>query len=112
MTKIVTLFVRKNTLFNRNILILLKRKIIETMARCLHIYMHRHKRPGKYKGHKMIVVTVMNGGFKWYLKGTTWTSALERADKFDEVMVAMSAVVKAKKFMKPALFKSVQYESV
>jgi len=60
----------------------------------------------------MIIVTVENGGIKWYLKSTTWTSLPDRADSFDSLIVAKAAVEKAKKFMKPLLFKKkLQYEN-
>lgn len=57
------------------------------------------------------VAKLSNNGVDWYLRGTTWTS-LERADRFDDPILAMSAVLKAKKFTQPKLFKKIEYVGV
>lgn len=53
----------------------------------------------------MFTVGLKNGGFKWYLKCTTWTSELEQADKFASVHEAGIALDNAKKFMHVSLKK-------
>ena len=54
----------------------------------------------------MLRVRVENGGYTWCLKGTTWTGAPERADKFETRELAQAALDKAKSFTKPKLWKS------
>lgn len=56
----------------------------------------------------MIVVKLENGGFTWYLKRTTWTSDLDRADKFGEAAKASEALKTASKFMKKSMVKKAQ----
>lgn len=47
----------------------------------------------------MFQVIVIND-FKWYLRGTTWTSDKRRADKFPTASAAQQAFDNAKKFMR------------
>lgn len=54
----------------------------------------------------MYLVKVENGGMEWFLKRTTWTSQLERADKFDNEEQARQAAKKAEMFMAPKIKKS------
>lgn len=42
----------------------------------------------------------------WYLKATTWTSELSRADKFDSMEQASVALDKAAKFAKKSVIKA------
>lgn len=44
-------------------------------------------------------VQLINNGHTFYLKGTTWTSAPERASLFPSAVHAQEALEKAKKFM-------------
>jgi hypothetical protein len=50
-------------------------------------------------------VQLINNGFTFYLRGTTWTSDPARANLFPDPALASAALAKAKKFTKPALFK-------
>jgi len=52
-----------------------------------------------------IVVTPGYGG-NWYLRGTTWTGEQERANKFTTHEAALTALNRARRFMKPAAFKA------
>jgi hypothetical protein len=54
----------------------------------------------------MIVVTVQNRlmGIKFWLKGTVWTAAEERAQKFESAEAAQAAFERAMKFQKPRAF--------
>ena len=48
----------------------------------------------------------------FYLKGTTWTSTIERASKFDTKEQAQQALDKAAKFMKKSVVKLAKIETV
>lgn len=50
-------------------------------------------------------VQLINNGFTFYLRGTTWTSDPARADRFTDRDAAADGAKKAKKFTKPALYK-------
>lgn len=51
------------------------------------------------------VVTVVNAGARFWLKGTTWAFSLERAQRFDTTEAAFAAIERAKKFHKAAVMK-------
>jgi hypothetical protein len=60
----------------------------------------------------MIIATVENQGQTFYLKGTTWTFRVERADQFETLEAAKAAAVKAVKaarFMTKTLAKKIQF---
>lgn len=58
-------------------------------------------------------VTLMNGGTKWYLRRTTWTSDEARGDTFATREAAEQAIEKAKKFLASArLKKAISIEDV
>jgi hypothetical protein len=54
----------------------------------------------------MVVVTIKNRqtGIKFWLKGTVWSFAEERAQKFDSVEAAQAAFERSMKFQKPRSF--------
>lgn len=54
----------------------------------------------------MFKVHINNLGHNWYLRGTTWTCDIMRADKFDNREDAQSALLKAKKFMVVKMYKA------
>lgn len=51
------------------------------------------------------IVTVTHNNQEWPLKGTTWAFSMDRAQKFETSADAHAALVKAKPFMKAAMFK-------
>lgn len=51
------------------------------------------------------VVTVVNEGTRFWLKGTTWAFRLERADRFPSTDAAFAAIKRAAKFHKAAVMK-------
>jgi hypothetical protein len=51
------------------------------------------------------IVTVVNQGTRFYLKGTTWAFALERAQRFASTDEAFAAIQKAWKFNKASVMK-------
>jgi hypothetical protein len=54
---------------------------------------------------KTYIVTVENNGETWPLRGTIWAFSMERAQHFASEAAAQAALDKAKKFMKPALYR-------
>jgi hypothetical protein len=54
---------------------------------------------------QVYVVTVENGGQTYFLKDTTWSFSIDRADGFETIEAAAQATLKAHQFMKPALRK-------
>lgn len=44
--------------------------------------------------------TLENGGYTWYMRGTTWTSDRDRATEYDDLDAAFAAQRKAGQFMK------------
>lgn len=54
---------------------------------------------------KQTVVTVVNSGVRFWLKGSTWAFAFDRADRFPTTDLAFAAIERAKKFNKPAVMK-------
>jgi hypothetical protein len=58
----------------------------------------------------MILVTVNNKDTKFYLRGTTWVFAIERANRFSSIEDAKVAIEKARKFMPPSVFKKISFE--
>jgi hypothetical protein len=60
----------------------------------------------------MHVVTVINNNVKFYLKGTTWTSSLDRASKFASDAIAAEFAIKAERFMAPKIRKSYKIEKL
>jgi len=60
----------------------------------------------------MFIVTVENNGEKWPLKGTVWAFSMDRAQKFETQADATAALLKAKQFMKAAIFKKAKIEEV
>ena len=51
------------------------------------------------------VVTVVNQGTRFWLRSTTWTFSIERADRFETTDKAFAAIERAKKFNKSSLMK-------
>ena len=45
-----------------------------------------------------IVVTVVNAGTRFWLRGTTWAFRFERADRFDSTDAAFAAIKRGAKF--------------
>jgi len=60
----------------------------------------------------MIIVTVENEGNKFYLRGTTWSFSQDRASQFADAQAAQAGLERARKFMKPALYKRAVQEEV
>lgn len=58
------------------------------------------------------IVTVIYNGQKWPLRGTVWAFDMSRAQQFDTAEAAQAALDKAKRFMKPSLFKKARIEAV
>lgn len=54
------------------------------------------------------IIHVENGGVDYWLRGTTWTSERARANEFMNLESASRAMVKAKTFMKLALYRKVK----
>ena len=59
----------------------------------------------------MFVVTVTNNGIKWPLRGTNWAYSMDRAQQFETHAAAQAALEKARKFMKPAIYKRAVIEA-
>jgi len=53
----------------------------------------------------MFIVTVTNNGNEFPLRGTNWAYSMDRAQVFATRDDAAAALEKARKFMKPAMFK-------
>ncbi len=53
----------------------------------------------------MTVVTVVNQSTRFWLKGTTWSFSLERADRFPSTDAAFAAIARASKFNKASIMK-------
>lgn len=53
----------------------------------------------------MFIVTVAHNGEIWPLRGTVWAFSMDRAQKFETPEAAAAALEKARKFMKPAIYK-------
>ncbi len=51
------------------------------------------------------VVTVDHNGQTWPLRGTTWAYSADRAQIFESKEAAEAALLKAKKFMKAAIYR-------
>lgn len=60
----------------------------------------------------MFVITVVNNGMKFWLKGTTWVYREERADVFHDVGSALEAAKKAERFMHHKIKKSYTVEKI
>ncbi|BCH11980.1 hypothetical protein MesoLj131c_62380 [Mesorhizobium sp. 131-3-5] len=60
----------------------------------------------------MFIVIVIHNGEKWPLRGTVWAYSMDRAEQFPSEQAAKAALDKAKKFMKPAIFKKARIEPV
>jgi hypothetical protein len=58
------------------------------------------------------VVTVVNAGQRFWLKGTTWTFDKSRAHKFADTAAANAAIERASKFNKKAVMKRAEVWSV
>lgn len=56
----------------------------------------------------MLIAIVENMGLTYYLTGTTWTLARERASEYDNGAAAILAVDRAKKFMPKKLAKKIK----
>ena len=56
-----------------------------------------------------MIVTTENEGRTFYLRGTTWAFDADRANKFETLEQAKEAVEKAKKFMKPKIYKAIKF---
>ena len=59
----------------------------------------------------MFIVTVTNNGIKWPLRGTVWAFDMSRAQIFPTREAAQAALVKAKPFMKAAIYKRAVIEA-
>lgn len=59
-----------------------------------------------------MLVTTENQGVIFYLKGTTWAFNSDRADKFETLEQAKSAVEKARKFMHTKIYKAIKYKEM
>ena len=59
----------------------------------------------------MYVVTVINKGQKFWLRGTTWAFRLERADKFSSRDAATEKAMKAERFMAASIRRKYKIES-
>lgn len=57
-------------------------------------------------------VEVVNGGFTWYLRGTTWTSDPARAYTWPTELKAREGLLRAKPFTKPAVYRAAQFVEV
>jgi hypothetical protein len=55
----------------------------------------------------MYIITAPNG---WWLRGTTWTGDIEKADRFSDQASAYAAIGRAKKFMKPVIYKKLSID--
>ncbi len=51
------------------------------------------------------VVTVVNQATRFWLKGTTWSFSLDRADRFDSVDAARAAITRASRFNKASVMR-------
>jgi len=58
------------------------------------------------------IVTVMYGGQKWPLRGTTWAFSMDRATHHETREEAQAALEKARQFMKPATYRAALVEEV
>jgi hypothetical protein len=54
-------------------------------------------------------VEVVNGGFTWYLRGTTWTSDPARAYSFPTEAKAREGLERAKPFTQAKLYKAARF---
>lgn len=54
------------------------------------------------------VVTVVNQSMRFWLRVTTWSAHLERADRYETATDAQNAITKASKFHKKSLMKRVE----
>jgi len=52
--------------------------------------------------------SIQNNGFTFYLRKTTWTTVPGREDIFPTEEAARAALLKAKPYTKPALYKKAQ----
>jgi hypothetical protein len=59
----------------------------------------------------MFIVTVVNNGAKWPLRGTTWAFDMSRAQTFPTREAAQAGLEKARKFMKPAIYRRAVIEA-
>jgi hypothetical protein len=55
-----------------------------------------------------IVVTVVNEGARFWLRGTTWAFSLDRADRFPSVVEADLAIERAYRFNKAKVMRRVE----
>lgn len=55
----------------------------------------------------MLIIVTKNEGQTFYLRGTVWTSCIDRAAKYGTIEQATAAIEKAKKFMHPHVYKAV-----
>lgn len=58
------------------------------------------------------IVTVEHNGEKWPLRGTAWAYSMDRAQSFPTRETAQAALDKAKKFMKPAIYRKARIEQI
>lgn len=61
---------------------------------------------------KSYIVTVINNGSEWPLRGSVWAFSMERAQHFATREEAQTALNKARPFMKAAVFKKAQIKEV
>jgi len=56
-----------------------------------------------------MIVTTVNKGVTFYLRGTTWTFNIDRASVFTSREAAETAVKKARMFMVPSIYAAIKY---
>jgi hypothetical protein len=60
----------------------------------------------------MFIVILENMGNKFFLRSTVWASAQDRATQFDSMEAAQAGLLKAKQFMKAAMYKKAMIVSI
>ena len=58
------------------------------------------------------IVTIDHNGETWPLRGTVWAYSMDRAQRFETRELAQAALLKAKPFMKAAMFKKARIVEV
>ena len=60
----------------------------------------------------MFIVTLINDNYKFFLRSTVWATSQDRAQPFETEEAAKLQLVKAKKFIKPKLYKLAVIEEI
>lgn len=58
------------------------------------------------------IVRTVNDGQPFYLRGTTWSFHLDRAQQFETTEAARAALERAKPFMKSRAYKAAYLETI